>query len=135
MAHCNQCGWDWDARVPAPAACTKCKRYDWREPKKGDGYETRRNGRGGVRVLRDNGGLPKRLMNERRETGKEFFCPNGHSRRYVKTASEKLQVELDAAKKLLEAQNGKIASLKTGKCPFCWKTVKNLSSHISIMHS
>ena len=37
-------------------------------------------------------------------------------------------------KKLLEAQNGKIASLKTGKCPFCWKTVKNLSSHISIMH-
>lgn len=37
MAHCNQCGWDWDARVPAPAACTRCKRYDWQEPKKGDG--------------------------------------------------------------------------------------------------
>ena len=38
MVHCNQCGWEWEARVPDPSTCPKCKRYDWREPKKGDGY-------------------------------------------------------------------------------------------------
>jgi hypothetical protein len=35
MAHCNQCGWDWEPKVECPKACTRCKRYDWTEPKKG----------------------------------------------------------------------------------------------------
>lgn len=34
MAHCNHCGMDWIPRVPNPKACTRCKRYDWSEPKK-----------------------------------------------------------------------------------------------------
>jgi hypothetical protein len=37
MAHCNQCGIDWTPRVENPRACTRCKRYDWAEPKKGVG--------------------------------------------------------------------------------------------------
>lgn len=35
MIHCNQCGFDWSPRVSNPKACTRCKRYDWSEPKKG----------------------------------------------------------------------------------------------------
>ena len=34
--HCNQCGYDWRAKVENPRACTRCKRYDWDEPKKGN---------------------------------------------------------------------------------------------------
>jgi hypothetical protein len=37
VAHCNQCGCDWIPRVLPPSlprACTRCKRYDWAEPKK-----------------------------------------------------------------------------------------------------
>jgi len=38
MAHCNQCGYDWRPDVAMPKVCTKCKRYDWNEPKKGVGH-------------------------------------------------------------------------------------------------
>jgi hypothetical protein len=34
MAHCNQCGFDWTPRVESPVACTRCKRYDYRDAKK-----------------------------------------------------------------------------------------------------
>jgi hypothetical protein len=33
--HCNQCSFDWKARVPDPRCCPACKRYDWNQPKKG----------------------------------------------------------------------------------------------------
>lgn len=52
MAHCNQCGFDWKARVERPRTCTRCKRYDWDEPKKGAGNEI---GDGDISGLR--GGL------------------------------------------------------------------------------
>ncbi len=34
---CNQCGYEWQPRVKGrePVVCTRCKRYDWREGKKG----------------------------------------------------------------------------------------------------
>ena len=35
--HCNQCDFDWESRVEEPRACPRCKRYDWREPKKSGG--------------------------------------------------------------------------------------------------
>ena len=35
MVHCNQCDLDWEPRVENPRACTRCKRYDWNQPKKG----------------------------------------------------------------------------------------------------
>ena len=37
VSHCNQCEKDWTPRVDNPACCPRCKRYDWREPKKGGG--------------------------------------------------------------------------------------------------
>jgi len=38
MAYCNQCGYEWKPKFDRePIACTRCKRYDYREGKKGDG--------------------------------------------------------------------------------------------------
>ena len=52
MAHCNQCGIDWTPRVDKPRACTRCKRYDWAEPKKGVGDAEIKAG-GGAGVEKD----------------------------------------------------------------------------------
>lgn len=35
MEHCNQCGSAWKSRIKSPVQCPRCKRYDWRQPKKG----------------------------------------------------------------------------------------------------
>ena len=38
MCHCNQCGSDWEPNARSggnPVQCPRCKRVDWREPKKG----------------------------------------------------------------------------------------------------
>lgn len=37
MPHCNQCESDWDQRLKdrIPVQCPRCKRVDWREPRKG----------------------------------------------------------------------------------------------------
>ena len=34
MVHCNQCEYEWEPMGGTPKVCTKCKRYDWQEPKK-----------------------------------------------------------------------------------------------------
>ena len=31
---CSKCGHKWDSRVGKPAACPKCKRYDWDKKEK-----------------------------------------------------------------------------------------------------
>lgn len=28
---CKLCGWMWESKLEAPAACPRCKRYDWQE--------------------------------------------------------------------------------------------------------
>lgn len=48
VAHCNQCGLDWEPRVEEPACCPRCKRYDWEEPKKSAGVVRRRHGKAQV---------------------------------------------------------------------------------------
>lgn len=38
MCHCNQCGSDWEPNARSggnPVQCPRCKRVDWREPRKG----------------------------------------------------------------------------------------------------
>ena len=30
---CNQCGFEWIARLKEPRACPNCKRYDWNKKK------------------------------------------------------------------------------------------------------
>lgn len=78
--------------------------------------------------------LPKNLLAEKRKTGESFYCPNGHSRCYRETTADKLLKELDAAKKDLAEKNQKIQNIKSGSCPFCRKTVKDISSHIERRH-
>lgn len=68
MAHCNQCGYDWSPKLKdsEPVVCTRCKRYDYREQKKGvkGGNQDVDGGRGGagasvpVERKRDDAGLP-----------------------------------------------------------------------------
>lgn len=80
--------------------------------------------------------LPKNLLEDKRKTGEPFYCPNGHSRRFKETTSERLQKELDAARKEISdfSKTSWLTELKTGKCPWCWKTVKDLSGHIERKH-
>jgi hypothetical protein len=78
--------------------------------------------------------LPRDFLDDKRKTGRSFYCPNGHVRVYKETTANRLQRELEITKKKLESQDSTISSLKSGKCPFCWKTVKDLSGHISRCH-
>lgn len=36
MVKCNQCDYEWEPKIKGttPTVCTRCKRYDWQEPKK-----------------------------------------------------------------------------------------------------
>lgn len=78
--------------------------------------------------------LPKTLLKDRRESGQNFYCPNGHVRCYRKTTAEKLKDELEATKMALSQKMGALEGIKSGKCPFCWKIRKNLSEHIERNH-
>ena len=78
---------------------------------------------------------PRNFMVDHRKTGESFYCPNGHSRVFRETTADRLQKELDATKKSLEQKSQKLQALKSGDCPFCWKTgLKDVSEHIKRMH-
>ncbi len=79
--------------------------------------------------------LPNKFLDDKRKTKDTFYCPNGHSRSFVESTADRLQKELNTAKNDLESKNRMIADLKTGKCPFCWKTLKDLSAHINREHN
>ena len=34
ICKCKFCGFKWEARVPNPKACSRCKRYDFDKPTK-----------------------------------------------------------------------------------------------------
>ena len=78
--------------------------------------------------------LPKNMLEDKRKTGDTFYCPNGHGRHFKETTAEKLQRKLDATEKVLSEKSQKLEGVKRGKCPFCWKTLKNLSEHIERFH-
>ena len=76
--------------------------------------------------------LSNEHMRGLRESHKTFYCPNGCSQHYpAKSKSE----EIDQLKRQLDAEQLKLAELKNGKCPFCLKAVKDLSSHIQRRHT
>ena len=77
---------------------------------------------------------PKNFVEDKRNTKATFYCPNGHARSYAESTEERLQKRLDAANSELAATKGRIEKLKEGKCPFCWRTVKDLSSHLKRRH-
>jgi len=82
-----------------------------------------------------------------------FYCPNGHSRRFVgETEAERLAKQLETAKrdaewqrqraesadKRLIAAKGQMTKLKKrvncGVCPHCQRTVSQMARHIATKH-
>lgn len=49
--HCNQCGKNWDSRVPKPKCCPYCKRYDWDKPKVIKKRKKKGRNKGGVKSV------------------------------------------------------------------------------------
>lgn len=79
--------------------------------------------------------LPRTFMNDHRKSGDTFYCPNGHACHFKETTEQRLEKELASAKSSLADKSAKIEKLKDGRCPFCYKTVANLSGHIQRMHA
>ena len=100
------------------------------------------------------------VIRKRRDDGKLFWCPNGHSQSYRKTNEQKLREELDAEKRRREqaerdaewarsAEKGariqegkakaKLKRLETrvnaGVCPHCQRTFKQLAQHMKCKHA
>lgn len=81
-----------------------------------------------------------------------FYCPNGHAQSYTKSTAERLQEQLDAAKrdaewqrqraetadKRLVAAKGQMTKLQKrvncGVCPHCQRTVSQMARHIATKH-
>ena len=103
--------------------------------------------------------VPDRLDKERREDGKTFYCPNGHSMSYsgeIHQLRESLRkAEADrtwyekrtqqaiedeaAARRSLSAVRGQVTKLKrravAGTCPFgCRRHFVNLERHVATKH-
>ena len=106
---------------------------------------------------------PQDFFNERRRGGANaeqgWYCPNGHSRVFRETEAQKLQRELDSARKSLEfekaqranaerereaterrlsAQFGENTKLRKrishGVCPCCHRTFKQVAAHMAKKH-
>lgn len=102
---------------------------------------------------------PDWFMDGRREDGKSFYCPNGHSLSYHETDAMRLQKQLETARrnstfyserlsetrKDLEAEKRSKAAVKGvltktkkrlsgGVCPCCNRTFQNLQRHMSGQH-
>lgn len=103
--------------------------------------------------------VPDRLIRERREDGKEFYCPNGHRLVFGPTQADRLRTELAAAKrdvawfKTAEANErtqrhaaersaaaykGQTTRLRkraiAGVCAFCHRHFVNVERHVSTKH-
>lgn len=94
-----------------------------------------------------------------RDTGEEFFCPNGHGQVYTKTTVMKLQEQIereqekikhlnnsldfvktqrDSAERRIVGQKIQVSKLKNriknGVCPCCNRTFQNLHNHMKTQH-
>jgi len=92
--------------------------------------------------------VPKAWVDDRRESGKEFSCPNECIRVFSKSLSKELQEKVDIletrvsllnrAKNEFEAENLLLKSRQKKanklKCPHCLKSYKHLESHIRNKH-
>ena len=104
-------------------------------------------------------GLPAHYNKERREDGKDFHCPNGHSLSYGEGETKKLRRERDrlkqrvaqkddeirderkrkeAAQRSAIAHEGHLTRVKNrvgkGVCPCCNRSFDNLWRHMKSKH-
>lgn len=97
-------------------------------------------------------GMPSEVNRRRHQDGGSFYCPNGHSQHYTQSEVQKLQKQLDEAKrdaewqrqlrdkadKSLIAQRGENTKLRkriaNGVCPCCKRSFSNLHRHMEQQH-
>lgn len=103
--------------------------------------------------------MPQHFVTKRRESGKEFFCPNGHSLSFSKSEVQRLREQLERKEQQLaqertardeaerrlvgqraattRAQNAKkrmAERVAAGVCPCCNRTFQNLARHMAGQH-
>jgi DUF438 domain-containing protein len=96
--------------------------------------------------------LPARVVSERRKTGNNFYCPNGHSLFFGKSENDRLKEQVSRLEQRLSAKNSEIEMLEQSKrkvetklkktekriaagvCPCCSRTFQNVQRHIKSKH-
>jgi len=97
-------------------------------------------------------GIPKRVLETRKQDGTEFYCPNGHQLVYQETTVQKLEKQLnktreqlrreevarESAENRLRTTKGVVTKLKkriaNGVCPCCNRHFDNLQGHMETKH-
>lgn len=97
-------------------------------------------------------GVPNEFDDQRRDDGRSFYCPNGHSNVYRDTEAKRLKRELEKTTQRLSQANErreraeeesrrkqrKYARIrdrvKNGVCPCCNRTFQNLQAHMRTQH-
>lgn len=104
-------------------------------------------------------GLEENFDNDRRASGKSFYCPNGHSLSYHETTTQRAEKAAKRAQELLDierrrheetksaltvterrraAERGQRTKLqnriKHGVCPCCNRTFAQLAEHMKAKH-
>ncbi len=99
------------------------------------------------------------VHSQRRDDGRDFYCPNGHKQSYCETAATRLQKKLEAKEHELQSEKkrtewahqdlkneqrshsatkGNVTKLKNraaaGVCPCCKRTFKQLADHMKDKH-
>jgi chromosome segregation ATPase len=89
--------------------------------------------------------VPDHFYRERKETGGDWYCPNGHIRVFRESDVEKLRRERDRLQQRIacvedekRAAEKQVARLKkrasSGTCPCCQRTFANMSRHMKHKH-
>lgn len=89
--------------------------------------------------------VPDHFFNERKKTGKGWFCPNGHSRVFKESEVEVMRRERDRAvqekarlEEELKSKDQEMSRLKNravaGVCQCCNRTFTNMSRHMKTKH-
>lgn len=91
-------------------------------------------------------------LKEKRDTGGEFHCPNGHTRVFKESETDRLRKQLAAKEEELArertrseqkdrtnaALRGQVTKIKTrvqhGVCPCCNRTFQQLARHMATKH-
>lgn len=96
--------------------------------------------------------LPQHFYNERKETGNNWYCPNGHCRVFKEADSVKYRREAERLRQQIAQKDDEIAEQKrkvaaargettkikkrinNGVCPCCNRTFTNLHRHMTTQH-
>ena len=95
--------------------------------------------------------VPTGWLDNRRETGNGFHCPNGHSLSFAgeidrlrkaltaeQASKAALKDQLQAAERSASAARGQVTKLRkriaNGVCPCCHRTFANLARHMASKH-